>query len=139
MTDWENNNLLHLFAIHTDQDTLSEREFACPVKRRRQNEFDNGTTNADNHIQDVVVLRHPHKSQLLTANNANDVEFKFRIDFSDATDTMCKRFVASLTLIENAFNTGPPLTRPGSASRTPTISSSTRTRCPSVRSAAPRR
>lgn len=80
--------LIISFLKNTDQDTLSEREFACPVKRRRQNEFDNDTTNADNRSQDVVVLRHPHKSQLLTAN---DVEFKFRIDFSDATDTMCKR------------------------------------------------
>lgn len=75
-------NVYELFSeIRTDPDTLSEREFACPVKRRRQNEFEDDEDDDD----EMVRLRHPQRAM------ANEVEFKFRIDFADATDALCKR------------------------------------------------
>lgn len=61
------------------------------MKRRRQNEFVNDTATVDNHGHEMVVLRHPHKSQLLSAGNTNDMEFKYRIELGDASDTLCKR------------------------------------------------
>lgn len=65
------------------------------MKRRRQNEF---VVVVDD---EEVQLRHPLKANNAanaSAAAAADVEFKFRIDFSDASDSMCKRWFLVLYL-----------------------------------------
>lgn len=57
----------------SEPDTVSERDFACPAKRRRQSEID-----------DEVVLRRA----------ALNDDYKYRIDLLDqpASDAVAKRF-----------------------------------------------
>lgn len=67
------NILIYIFAI--DQDTLSEREFACPAKRRKQQEF----------VDDEVV-------QLRQQNGrSGEIEFRLRVDVVDPMDAITKR------------------------------------------------
>lgn len=63
-----NDNLKFLFL---EQDTISERDFACPAKRRRQEDND-----------ELMLARKQPK---------NDIEFKFRIDFAEPIENFGKR------------------------------------------------
>lgn len=80
-----NHNSFHfLFSADLkliDQDTISERDYACPAKRRRHDEFND----------ELVQLRRPLPSSTLIAQR-NDIEFKYRIDCVDPpTDSFGKR------------------------------------------------
>ncbi|KAJ6645355.1 hypothetical protein Bhyg_00560 [Pseudolycoriella hygida] len=58
--------------IQQDQDTISERDFACPAKRRRQDEFND----------DMFQLR---------IKPRQDFEFKFKVECCDNLDNFGKR------------------------------------------------
>lgn len=57
---------LYEYIFISEADTISERDFACPAKRRKQDEND-----------DEVILRKP----------AFNDDYKYRIDLLDQTNT----------------------------------------------------
>lgn len=61
----------------SDQDTLSEREFACPAKRRKQQEI----------VDDDVVQLRQHTSNVRNG----EIEFRLRVDVVDPMDAITKR------------------------------------------------